>query len=230
MVSKEKRHVKEEAAATKIDEGLESLADDQIPDVDVELITDPPDEAPSADDAATRVKSGMPARRLTKKEVLERLFEKNELILNLSKKNAELEAKCKTFNDKWLRSRAEFENYRKRSQKEWELLKHQVKAEAIVEILNVVDDFERAFSVVGERDDDFVRGIRMILNNLVSTLKRSGVEKMQPLNSPFDPNFHMSVSQIERDDVESNHVAEVIQEGYLLDGLVIRPAKVVIAK
>lgn len=230
MVSKEKRRVKAEAAVTEIDEGLEILADDQIPDVDVELIKDPVDEAPEAVDANKTVKSGMPARRLTKKEVLERLFEKNELILNLSKKNAELEAKCKTFNDKWLRSHAEFENYRKRSQKEWELLKHQVKTEIIVEILNVVDDFERAFSVVGERDDDFVRGIRLIHDNLLSTLKRSGVEKMQPLNTPFDPNFHMAVSQIKRDDVESNHVAEVIQEGYSLDGLVIRPAKVVIAK
>jgi len=235
LVSKEKRQrVNEEAAAAEIDEDLGSLADDahddQFPDVEVELIKDPVVEVPEPDKGNQGSDTGMPARKLTKQEILERLFEKNELILNLSKKNVEVEAKCKTFNDKWLRSHAEFENYRKRTQKEWELLKHQARSEVILEILDVIDDFERAFSVVGERNDDFVKGIRLIYNNLMTTLAKSGVEKMEPLNTPFDPNFHMAVSQIERDDAKSNHVVEVIQEGYSLDGQVIRPAKVVIAK
>ena len=169
-------------------------------------------------------------RKLTKREILTRLFEKNELILALSRKSTELEAQSKDLNDKWLRSHAEFENYRKRTQKEWELLKQQTRAEVILDILDVVDNFERAFSVVAEKDDDFVQGIRLIYNNILSTLEKFGVRRMEALNAFFDPNYHMAVAQIENKKAESNHVVEVIQEGYLLDDIVIRPAKVIIAK
>ena len=110
------------------------------------------------------------------KDVLNRLLEKNEIILKLNKDNAEKELQLKDLNEKWLRSVAEFENYRKRSRKEWELLKQQSKTEVILEILNTIDDFERAFSVVEDEDDEFVQGIRLIYNNLLSVLEKIGVE------------------------------------------------------
>jgi len=90
-------------------------------------------------------------KRPSAKEVLNRLLEKNEIILKVNKDNAEKEKQLKDLNEKWLRSVAEFENYRKRSRKEWELLKQQSKTEVILEILNTIDDFERAF-------DDVERG------------------------------------------------------------------------
>lgn len=171
-----------------------------------------------------------PGPKLTKKEILSRLLEKNEVILELSKANKKLEAEQQEASEKRLRTLAEFENYRKRTRKEWELLKQQTKAEVLLEILDVVDDFERAFSVAGERDDEFIQGIRLIYNNMVSTLERLGVVRIESLGATFDPNYHMAVAQIDSKDSEPNHVVEVVQQGYLLDDIVIRPAKVIIAK
>jgi molecular chaperone GrpE len=110
------------------------------------------------------------------------------------------------------------------------LLKLQSKTEVILEILGIVDDFERALSVAEDVDDEFVQGIRLINNNLLSVLEKFGVKEIDSLTSSFDPNFHMAVGQLETEDVESGHVAEVIQKGYRLDETVIRPARVIVAK
>ena len=170
-------------------------------------------------------------RRPSSKEVLTRLLEKNEIILKLNKDNAQKEKQLKELNEKWLRSVAEFENYRKRSRKEWELLKMQSKTEVILEILSIVDDFERAFSVAEDvDDDDFVQGIRLIYNNLLGVLVTFGIKEIDAHSSSFDPTFHMAVGQLETEDVETGHVAEVIQKGYKLDDTVIRPARVIVAK
>jgi len=164
-------------------------------------------------------------KKLTKKDILKMLAIKNQMIEELTEKSTASEAEAKEFKDKWLRSVAEFENYRKRTRKEWELLQRQSKAEVITEILSVVDDFERAFTVVGERDDDVVQGIRLIYNNLTTSLDRIGVHKMNAMDTPFDPVYHMAVAQIDKDGADSNHVVEIVQEGYLLGDTVIRPPK-----
>jgi molecular chaperone GrpE len=175
-------------------------------------------------------KHGKP-KRVDAKEALNRLMEKNQIISKLDKALTEKDKQLKDLNDKWLRSVAEFENYRKRSRKEWELLKQQSKTEVILEILNIVDDFERAFSVAEDANsEEFVRGIRLIYNNLTRVLEKFGVEEINAYHAPFDPNFHMAISQVETDDVETGIVAEVIQKGYQLDESVIRPAKVIVAK
>ncbi|UCH83652.1 MAG: nucleotide exchange factor GrpE [Candidatus Latescibacterota bacterium] len=171
-----------------------------------------------------------PSRKLTKKEILAHLSEKNEKLLNLVKQNKALEIEIKNLKDRWLRTAAEFENYRKRTRKEWDLLQQQAKGEVILEVLSVVDDFERAFSVVGDRDDDFVTGMQLILNNLTATLEKLGVSRIEALDSPFDPNYHMAVAHLEKEGAEPDHVIEIVQHGYLLGETVIRPAKVVIAK
>jgi len=167
----------------------------------------------------------------TRDEILKRLLEKNEIILKLTRENADKNKQLNELKDKWLRSVAEFENYRKRTRKEWELLKQQSRTEVILEILNIVDDFERAFSVVvGADQAGFVDGVRLIYNSLVDVLGKLGVKEIDALRAPFDPGFHMAVGQLETSDVDSGHVAEIIQKGYLLDDLVIRPARVIVAK
>lgn len=148
----------------------------------------------------------------------------------LQEECAELSRQAAAFKDKWLRSVAEFENFRKRSRKEWELLKLQSKADVILEILNVVDDFERAFAVAEDRDDEFMQGIRLIYNNIQQALAKFGVRPIDALNTRFDPNFHMAIGQIESKTAESDHVVEETQKGYLMGDTVLRPAKVIIAK
>jgi len=207
----------------------ESTPEDESNDDEPNAVDVEPEELeePEPEPAAAKTEK---AHRPSAKEVLTRLLEKNEIILKLNKDNAEKDKQLKDLNEKWLRSVAEFENYRKRSRKEWELLKQQSKTEVILEILNVVDDFERAFSVVEENGDEFVQGIRLIYNNLASALDKFGVREIESLDTSFDPNFHMAVGQLETEDFESGSVAEVIQKGYKLDDTVIRPARVIVAK
>jgi molecular chaperone GrpE len=183
--------------------------------------------------------------KISKKQILDRFAEKNSAITklqkektaaekerdSLSEEKAALEGQVKEFKDKWLRSAAEFENYRKRTSREWELLKQQSRTEVILEILNSLDDFERAFAVVEPGDeDDFVRGIRLIHGNLLRVLQKLGVAEVDALHQPFDPNRHMAIGQIETTEAPSGHVAQVITKGYILNGTVIRPAHVIVAK
>lgn len=222
---------------------MDSIVDDEAPagDTSGERASDETTSTSHQDKDAASVESSETADsseeadeksvgKLTKKQILSRLVEKNDLIHELVQKGDALESEAKDLKDKWLRSHAEFENYRRRTQKEWELLKQQTKAEIILEILDVVDNFERAFSASGEDNGDLVKGIRLIYNNLLSTLEKFGVREMEAEEASFDPAFHMAVAQVETDKVKSNHVAEVIQKGYFLEDTVLRPAKVIIAK
>jgi molecular chaperone GrpE len=189
----------------------------------------PADEAASAERGRSK---------FSRREILDRFQKKNTAIAQLSKEKtalekarAELEAQVTEYKDRWLRAAAEFENYRKRSTKEWELLKQQSRAEVILEVLSSLDDFERAFAVVdGTGDSEFIRGIRLIYNNLLASLQKLGVAELESHHQPFDPVRHMAIGQIETTEVPSGRVAEVVEKGYSLDGVVIRPARVIVAK
>jgi molecular chaperone GrpE len=193
-----------------------------------DLDTSPEDPAAPADDSDAKDEA---PRSPTLDDLLARMADKSELNVQLTKQNQEQEIRLKELNEKWLRSAAEFENYRKRNRKEWELLKHQSKAVVILEILNVMDDFERAFAAAEEAESSgFVEGIRLIYNNLTQVMEKIGVRAMDAHHTPFDPNFHMAIAQIESEELDSGVVVEVVQKGYLLDDTVIRPANVIVAK
>jgi len=181
----------------------------------------------SAKKAGSRKKSRK--RSHLEEEFLARMQEKNKMLFELQKKNSDMEAELKSVKDKWLRAVAEFENYRKRSRKEWELQQQKAKADVVIEILSVVHDFERAFSAAKGKNDEFVQGIQLIYQKLKQTLEKFGVEPIDALHNRFDPRFHMAIGQVESDE-ESGHVVEVTEKGYLLNGTVLRPAKVIIAK
>ena len=170
------------------------------------------------------------AKKTAKKGVAAQFDKREEEMAQLGRELESLRSEVTDLKDKWLRSLAEYDNFRKRVRKEWELLQQRTKADIILRILSVVDDFERAFSVAGDTDDDFIRGIRLIYNKLTATIEESGVRKIEALNTAFDPTYHMSVAQIEREGSDPNQVVEVVQEGYSLGDIVVRPAKVVIAK
>ena len=222
---------------------------DRVYDIDSDAAEPADGEDTAAGDAAA---GGERRPKFSRKQILDRFAEKNSAIGKLQKEKmalekesqsiaaeregwsaekSSLEAQVKEFKDKWLRSAAEFENYRKRTAKEWELLKQQSRTEVILEVLNSLDDFERAFAVVAPgSDDDFVKGVRLIYNNLLQVLQKMGVTEVDALHQPFDPNRHMAIGQIETDKVASNHVAQVITKGYSYNGSVIRPAHVIVAK
>ncbi len=206
-----------------------------------EVTEDSADAPGGAGDDLRADEAGSPERgrsKFSRREILDRFQKKNTAIAQLSKEKTalekartELEAQATDYKDRWLRAAAEFENYRKRSTKEWELLKQQSRTEVILEVLSSLDDFERAFAVVdGTDDSEFVRGIRLIYNNLLASLTKLGVVELEAHHQPFDPVRHMAIGQIETTEVPSGQVAEVVEKGYSLDGVVIRPARVIVAK
>ena len=135
---------------------------------------------------------------------------------------------------KWMRAMAEMENFRKRSRREIESSINFANANLLRELLEVLDNFERAQGASRSSEEGsteaYVEGIRLIYQRFVDVLRRCGLERIPAKGENFDPNLHEAVSQIETDEVESGQVAHVVQEGYRLKDMVLRPAKVVVAK
>ncbi|MBQ6625131.1 MAG: nucleotide exchange factor GrpE [Clostridia bacterium] len=132
-------------------------------------------------------------------------------------------------NDQLLRLAAEYDNFRKRSQREKESIYSDVKANVLGDLLPVIDNFERALDGSGDELESFRKGVDMIFNQLVETMKKHGVESFGEVGDEFDPNFHSAVMHIESEDLGENVIAQVFSKGYKVGDKVIRPATVQVA-
>jgi len=141
---------------------------------------------------------------------------------------AELEQAKKDF----LYLKAEFDNFKKRTLKERSDLLKYGGERIFVEILEVVDNFERALSteVNAENFDQFVSGINMIHTSLTDTMKRLGVTEKGSLGEDFDPNIHEALGTEPTPDMEPGKVSQVVRKPYLLHDRIIRPGQVIVAK
>ena len=156
-------------------------------------------------------------------EKLEKESDPMEKIAALERENAELK-------DKYLRSMAEFENYRRRSiaeKSDWIKLATQKLA---LEICDVMDNFERALSQeeAADHDNAFVKGVTQIEQQLRSILGKEGVCKIEALGEEFDPSLHEALAHIPSE-YEANLVAAVIQNGYTMHDKVLRPVRVAVS-
>lgn len=142
-------------------------------------------------------------------------------IEKLTEKNAEL-------NETLLRSYAEFDNFKKRTLKEKEEMTIYAKALCVKDILSVIDNFERALASES-KDEEYKKGMSMIFHQLIETMTKLGVEEIEALNKPFDPEFHNAINQIEDENFGENTVCQVMQKGYKISNRVIRHAMVVVA-
>lgn len=138
------------------------------------------------------------------------------------------------FREKWLRTAAELENVRKRSRRELLESRRFAQADALRPFLKVLDDFERALQTPSSAADNqenegFREGIELILQKFQGLLKDLGVEPVEALAQPFDPNVHEAVGQLAREGAASGEVIEVVQQGYRFQDLVLRPARVIVA-
>ncbi|WP_163970049.1 nucleotide exchange factor GrpE [Oceanobacillus halotolerans] len=134
-------------------------------------------------------------------------------------------------NEKMLRIQAEFDNFKKRTQKEKEAASKYKAQDIITELLPAIDNFERALQVeVTETTASFVEGMTMVYQQLKDALKAQGVEEIETVGKPFDPTIHHAVMQIEDEEQGSDIVVEELQKGYILKDRVIRPAMVKVNK
>ncbi|MFH1782298.1 MAG: nucleotide exchange factor GrpE [Candidatus Omnitrophota bacterium] len=164
----------------------------------------------------------------------EKRIKKNNMLLSVKEYESiqELAKKSEENFDRLLRLQADFDNYKKRVEKERiDFIKY-ANEDIIIEILKILDDFQRAHEA-GKKKHDFevlYKGVEMIYKDLKDFLSKKGVKEIESIGKPFDPNEHEAMMQCESDDVPEDHVIEEFQKGYMLNGRVIRPSKVKISK
>ena len=136
------------------------------------------------------------------------------------------EQECES--ERYMRLMADFQNYKRRSEKERSDIYSFANEKIVSELLAVADNFERALASV-DKNESFVKGMEMIFNQLIGVMTKAGVEEIKALGEDFDPNFHNAVMAEESSEYESGKVTEVLQKGYILNGKVIRPSMVKVA-
>ena len=141
--------------------------------------------------------------------------------------------KSKEYWDRVLRLQADFDNIRKRLEREKQEFVRFANEGIIIDLLNVVDDLERSLELAQDKHEDFsafLKGIEMVLAHLYDSLKEHGLAPIEAKGKIFDPHFHEALLNIETDEFPENTVVEELQKGYLLNDRVIRTAKVKVAK
>lgn len=131
--------------------------------------------------------------------------------------------------DLLLRTAAEYDNYRKRTEREKTMVYTDATADAIEKVLPVCDNLERALAQQGGSVEDFRKGVEMVLSQLNGTLEKMGVTVIGQQGESFDPGVHNAVSHIEDENLGENVVAEVLQKGYRIGDRIIRHAMVQVA-
>ncbi|WP_019422530.1 nucleotide exchange factor GrpE [Paenibacillus sp. OSY-SE] len=129
---------------------------------------------------------------------------------------------------RYLRTQADFDNFRRRTMKEKEDLAKYASAKVITELLPVLDNFERALSTGQEASEteSFVKGVDMIFRQIQQVMEQEGVQPMNAVGEPFNPEYHQAIMQVESDEYEEGFVVEEVQKGYMLKDKVLRPAMV----
>jgi molecular chaperone GrpE len=173
-------------------------------------------------------------KQTTKKTESKKSVESGK-IKKIKKEVDKLKNELAEANDKYIRMAAEFNNFKKRSEREFANLIESANRNLFMELLPTIDDFERSLN--SENTDKTKKsykslkdGIDLIYQKLISTLQKQGLEAIETIDTPFDPEFHEALMQIENKDKDSNIVLEEIEKGYLLKNKVIRHSRVVVNK
>ncbi len=153
--------------------------------------------------------------------------------IRLKDEIVQLKEKNDDMKDKYLRLLADFDNFKKRSAKEWIEKNKEAGKEVIVPMLTILDDFERALRTMKTSDniESIREGSELIFNKLKKNLEQKGLEPMQSIGQPFDPERHDAITEaLAQMEADKGKVMDEIERGYLLNGKIIRHAKVVVGK
>ena len=201
----------EDMVKEAVEEAKKSAAETESEEAEAEETEETSEEAGSGD-----------AKEDTEKKTGKKLF---------SKKKDKKDEKIEELTDKLTRQMAEFDNFRKRTEKEKSQM-YEIGAKDIIEkILPVVDNFERGLDAVKEEDkeDPFVQGMEKVYKHLLTTLEGIEVKPIEAVGQPFDPNFHNAVMHVEDEEAGENIVVEEFLKGYMYKGSVVRHSMVKVA-
>lgn len=183
----------------------------------------PVEETPSeaADCSAEEKVTGAEKKKLKKAQ---------KQIEELEAARAELEAKLGEAEDKYLRLYAEYDNFRRRSQKEKEGLYSDAYVDALTQILPVLDNLERAAQYgADDAESPVAKGLEMTLRSFIETMEKMGVSEIKALGEKFDPNLHNAVMHVDDESLGENEVVEVFMKGYARGDKVLRYSMVKVA-
>jgi len=147
---------------------------------------------------------------------------------------ARLQGELQEAKDQYVRNLAEMENFKRRKNEESKDRLKYASSGLAREVIQGLDHLELALGHANAGEDDafknFLQGIEMVMNQLYDAFEKQDIKRIYPLGEKFDPTLHEAVAMVESDEVESDHVAMVMQAGYLLHDRVIRPARVQVCK
>lgn len=147
------------------------------------------------------------------------------------KSEEKTEEKADDGNEKYVRLMAEFQNYKKRVAKEKNDIREYATEKLVMELLPVLDNFERALAASAEDDPaGYAKGMELIFTQMVTELQKSGLAEVEAEGQDFDPTKHNAVMTEENEELESGKVSKVLQKGYALNDKVIRPSMVAVTK
>jgi molecular chaperone GrpE len=142
----------------------------------------------------------------------------------------QLQEELRRERDMRLRALADFDNYRKRIERERAGAAQSGKRDIVLKLLDLADNFDRAFQHAGEAPGSWVEGLQSIQRKLLALLEAQGVTSFESLGEPFDPERHEAIGTVESDRHEPGSVAEEVQRGYRWGDTVLRPARVRVAQ
>ena len=160
------------------------------------------------------------------KQPEQEIIDENQEIL---KKLDDLQNELKIQSERFLRLAAEYDNYRKRSEKDKILIYGDAKAKTVVEILPIADCIERAIEASKDADAEYQKGLEMLNEQFLASLAKLGVDSFGTVGEKFDPNLHNAISHIEDEEFDENVVSQVFQKGYKIGDKIIRHAMVSVA-
>ena len=211
----------------KKEAGVQEETEKDLPET--EPVTEPVEESPEAT-AGTETTEETESAAEDDKESDKETKGRNSFF-GKKKKDNKLEQQIEDLTDRLKRNMAEFDNFRKRTEKEKSSM-YVIGAKDIIEkILPVVDNFERGLDAVKEeeKEDPFVQGMEKVYKHLVTTLEGIEVKPIEAVGQPFDPNFHNAVMHVEDENFGENIVAEEFQKGYTYRDSVVRHSMVKVA-
>ncbi|WP_432204851.1 nucleotide exchange factor GrpE [Cetobacterium somerae] len=143
-----------------------------------------------------------------------------------------LKTEVEDWKNSYLRKQAEFQNFTKRKEKEFEDLKAFASEKIVVKVLDIIDNLERAITASAETKDfdSLVKGVELTLSQMKSTVTSEGVEAIETENATFDPHLHMAVAVEDSADFANDEIIAEFQKGYKMKGKVIRPSMVKVCK
>ena len=204
----------------KNETGVQEEVEKEIPET--EPVTEPVEEAPETIAGENPEADKEPDAEADKEAKGKTSF------FGKKKKDNKLEQQIEDLTDRLKRNMAEFDNFRKRTEKEKSSMYIIGAKEIIEKILPVVDNFERGLAQAPE-NDPFAEGMEKIYKQLTSTLEGLGVEPIEAVGKEFNPDVHNAVMHVEDESVEDNMVVEELQKGYTYKGFVVRHSMVKVA-